>query len=145
MTGRREAMTKTLSKTWPTDAIGIAAMVAGLALLVAVAASGDAIGRSVTALIGGGFALGALGCGLKQAVARRRDLPGILRAASARGYAAAPAVLAAMPPIADATASEFDEIRQPAFAPVRSLTEAHVERELAERRRQERRATLTRA
>ena len=41
--------------------------------------------------------------------------------------------------------SEFDEIEHPAFVPVMSLTEAHVERELAERRRQEQRAARTRA
>ncbi|HEV3241435.1 MAG TPA: hypothetical protein VG429_13645 [Casimicrobiaceae bacterium] len=138
-------MMKTLSKTWLPDAIGICAALAGLALLVAVAATGDAIGRSVTTLIGGGFVFGVLGCGLKQAVARRRELPAVLRAAYPASYAAAPAALVAMPPMADATASEFDEIEHPAFAPVMSLTEAHVERELAERRRQEQRAARTRA
>jgi hypothetical protein len=138
-------MMKTLSKTWLPDAIGLCAAVAGLALLVAVAAAGDAIGRSVTALIGGGFVFGALGWGLKLAVTRRRDVPAALRAASPASYAAAPAALVAMPPMADATASEFDEIKDPAFAPVMSLTEAHVQRELAERRRQERRDKRTRA
>ncbi len=137
---------KTLSKIRLLDAMGVCAAAGGLALLVAVAAAGDSIGRSVTAMIGGGFAFGMLGLGLKLAVARRRGVPEALHAASSASFAAAPAGLfVAMPPMADATASEFDEIRKPAFAPVVSLTEAQVERELAERRRQAQRATRTRA
>jgi hypothetical protein len=141
MTGTREGTMKTLSQNWLIGAIGACAVVAGIALLVVVAASGDAIGRSVGTLIGGGFALGVLGCGLKEALARR-DLH---RLAPSASYAALPASIVAMPPTADATASEFDEIAQPAFAPVMSLTEAQVERQLAERRRQERSIALNRA
>jgi hypothetical protein len=131
---------KTLLRNRLIGVIGACGVIAGVALLLTVAASGDAIGRSVGALIGGGFAFGVLGCGVKQALARR----GGYQLAASVGYAA-PATIVAMPPATDATASEFDEIGRPAFAPVLSLTEAQVERQLAERRLQERNATLSRA
>ena len=136
----------TLSRNWLPGAIGACAVVAGLALLTAVVASGDALGNSVAAIIGGGFALGVLGCGLKEIAARRRGggyaMP---RAAAPASYAALPVTIVPLPAIADATASEFDEVARPAFAPVVSLTEAQVERQRAGKRAQERRATQTRA
>lgn len=126
------------SKNWVPDAIGICAIVAGLALFVAAAASADPIGLSVGALVGGGFAFGVLGCGLKEVVARRGDKS---RAGQRAGFAA----IVATPRFADATASEFDDGEHSSFAPVVSLTEAQVERQRAERQRQGQRATLTRA
>lgn len=132
----------TLSKNWLPNAIGVCAAAAGVALIVAVAASGDAIGRSVTALIGGGFAFGLLGSIAKGAVARRSAKLG---AATQRGYAPACATVIAMPPPADATASEYEGTEPPAFAPVLSLTEAQVQRQRGERQRQHRRTALTRA
>jgi hypothetical protein len=132
-----------LSKNWLPDAIGACALLAGLALLGVVSTSGDAIGQSVGALIGAGFLFGVLGCVGKEAVASR-DEPrrATLRAISQASDGPAPAF--AMPPVADATASEFDESEHVSFAPVVSLTEAQVERQ-RERQRQERRATLNRA
>jgi len=131
---------KTLSKNRVIDAIGVAAVTAGLVLLAAVVASADPIGLSVGALIGGGFAFGALGCGLKEAAARRARR----YATSAASYASRSAAIVTIRRVADATASEFDDREVPSFAPVTSLTEAQVERQRAEQRRQERRAELTR-
>lgn len=134
----------TLSRNRLFGAIGVCAVVAGIALLAAVVASGDAIGRSVGTLIGGGFAFGVLGCGLKEALARRRaEYDAASRAAE--NHAWTPAAIVAMPPVADATASEFDDVEQPAFAAVLSLTEAQVERQRAEQRRKARQSTRTRA
>src|SRR5271165_4207185 len=99
-----------LSKQWLPDVIGGCAGVAGLALLGVVAASGDAIGHSVVALIGGGFAFGVLGCIVKEIAARRNDeRRAALRAMSVPSYAPVSASIVSMPPPADATASEFDE------------------------------------
>lgn len=132
----------TLSKNWLPNAIGVCAAGAGVALVVAVAASGDTIGRSVTALIGGGFAFGLLGSIVKAAVARRSDRH---RVATQPGYAPASATVIAMPPPTDATASEYDSTEPPAFAPVLSLTEAQVQRQRTERQSQQRRTVVTRA
>jgi hypothetical protein len=133
------------SKQWIPDAMGACAGVAGLALLGVVAASGDAIGHSVVAIIGGGLAFGVLGCIWKEIVTRRSDLRrGALRTLSAPSYAAVSASIVSMPPFADATASEFDESKEASFASVVSLTEAQVERQ-RERQRQAHRATLNRA
>ena len=134
-----------LSKQWIPDLIGVCAGLAGLALLVAVAGSGDAIGHSVGALIGGGLAFGVLGCVWKETVTRRGDRgQAARRAISQPSHAPASASIVAMPPLADATASEFDETRQAAFAPVVSLTEAQVERQRG-RHSKDRRASLNRA
>jgi len=131
-----------LSKQRLPDLIGAGAGLVGLALLVVVAGSGDAIGHSVGALIGGGFAFGVLGCVWKQAVTRRADgHRAAVRAMSEPSYAAA---ILAMPPLADATASEFDERERTTFAPVVSLTEAQLDRQ-RERQIRDRRATLNRA
>jgi len=134
-----------LSKQWFPDAIGACAGVAGLALLGVVAASGDAIGQSVVAIIGGGFAFGVLGCVWKEIVARRSDgRRAALRTLSEPSYRMVSARIVNMPPLADATASEFDEREHASFAPVVSLTEAQVERQ-RERQRQAQRPTLNRA
>jgi hypothetical protein len=134
----------TPSKNWVPDAIGIGTAAAGLALLVAVVASAAPIGLSVGALIGGGFVFGVLGCGLKEAAARRSvKRPAAPRAALAASDAPASAAIVAMPRVA--TASKLDAGEHPSFVPVTSLTEAQVERQRAERRRQERRSALTRA
>jgi hypothetical protein len=142
----REGTMKTLSKNWVPDAIGIVAAAAGLALLVAVVASADPIGLGVGAMIGGGFAFGVLGCGLKQAAARRADKRRATpREASAVSDAPVSATIVAIPRFADATASEFDDVEHRSFAPVMSLTEAQAERQRAKRRREKDRAALTRA
>ena len=130
-----------LSRNWLPDAIGACALVAGLALLGVVLASGDAIGTSVGVLMGAGFVAGVLGCIGKQALtsfsAPRRAMP-------QAGRAPAQPALVAMPPVADATASEYDEPEQTSFAPVVSLTEAQVERQRG-RPRETRRVTPNRA
>jgi len=130
----------------------------GLAIVVALASgggsAGDAIeqilfagatlGRAVGEFTLLGFVLGALAFGLRRlAVAageRRRSeaRPPALSGATAMS-------LTAVPRLADATASEFDDQLQPSFAPVSSFTEAQVARERAARRREERRALPTRA
>ena len=134
-----------LSKNWLPDAIGACAVLAGLALLGVVVASGDAIGNSVGALIGAGSLFGVLGCVGKQALASRGEpRHAALHAPSQASDVPAPATIVVMPPVADATASEYNESEQASFAPVVSLTEAQVERQ-RERQRQWRRATLNRA
>ena len=134
-----------LSKQWLPDAIGVCAGLAGLALLGVVAASGDAIGHSVAAMIGGGFAFGVVGCVWKEIVAERAEQRrSALRMTSQPSHALVSASIVKMPPLADATASEFDESEQASFAPVVSLTEAQVERR-RERQRADGRATLNRA
>ena len=131
-----------LSRNWLPDAIGACALLAGLAMLGVVLASGDAIGTSVGALMGAGFLAGVLGCIGKQALtslnAPRHRMP-----QASRAPAQLPA-LVAMPPVADATASEYDEPEQTSFAPVVSLTEAQVERQRG-RPRETRRVTPNRA
>lgn len=134
-----------LSKNWLPDAIGACALLAGLALLGVVLASGDAIGHSVGGLIGTGFLFGVLGCVGKQALASRSEgRRAAERALSQASPAPALGSLVVMPPVADATASEFDASEQASFAPVVSLTEAQVERQRG-RQGQQRRATLNRA
>jgi hypothetical protein len=133
-----------LSKQWLPDAIGACAGLAGLALLGVVAASGDAIGHSVVALIGGGFVFGVLGCVAKEIVAVRAEQRRGARSVTSQPGHALLASIVKMPPLADATASEFNESVQASFAPIVSLTEAQVERQ-RERQRAKRRATLNRA
>ena len=129
-----------LAKHLMHDAIGVCTGIAGLALLVAIVAAGDAIGLGVGAMIGGSCAFGVLACGLKETVARRSDR----RSAEAPlpSHAPAPAVLP-RPHFVDATASDFDAARQPGFALVTSLTEAQVLRHRAKREREARHAKLT--
>lgn len=131
-----------LSKQRLPDVIGACAGLVGLALLVVVATSGDPIGHGVAAIVGGGFAFGVLGCAWKEVTTRRADRRhAAVRAMSEPSYAAA---ILAMPPLADATASEFDESAQRTFAPVVSLTEAQFARQ-RERQVRDRRATLNSA
>lgn len=138
-------MTK-LSRNWVPDAIAVCAALAGLALVAAVAASGDAIGRSVVAIIGGGLAFGLLGLGVNEVVLRRRGRYFSVPSAGVPARnAPAPVALGVPPSFVDATASEFDEGAPAAFAPVVSLTEAQVARQRANERAQEHRATRTRA
>jgi hypothetical protein len=127
------------------DAIAACAGLAGLALLGVVAASGDAIGQSVVALIGGGFAFGVLGCVGKEIVtARAEQRRGTRGVTSQPSHALRWPATVKMPPLADATASGFSESEQASFAPIVSLTEAQVERQ-RERQRADRRTTLNRA
>ena len=134
-----------LEKDRMPQAIAVCAAVAGSVLVVAVGMSGNAIGNSVTALVGGSFALGLVGCLVKEALERKRG-----------GYAPLPyaamvdvrpvvaPVIIDMPRFADATASDY-EAGEPAFAPITSLTEVQVQRERAQRRQREREASQTRA
>lgn len=136
----------TLSRNWVPGAITVCAALAGLALFAAVAASGDAIGRSVVAIMGGGLAFGLLGCAVNEVVLRRRG--GYYSVPQVRvptRYAPTPVTIAVPPQFADATASELDEIAPAAFAPVVSLTEAQVARRRADERARDRRVTRTRA
>ncbi|HEX9278818.1 MAG TPA: hypothetical protein VGA51_20785 [Casimicrobiaceae bacterium] len=135
----------TATKHWTHDAIGACTGIAGLALLVAIVAAGDAIGLGVGAMIGGGCAFGVLACGLKETVARRSDRSSA-EAREALFSSDAPAsAIVPMPHFFDATASEFDAARQPGFAPVTSLTEIQVLRQRAARGREEHRARLASA
>lgn len=136
----------TLSRNWVPGAIAACAALAGIGLIAAVAASGDPMGRSVVAIIGGGLAFGLLGCGVSEVVLHRRgryfSVPPV--GVFAR-VAPAPVSIGVPPSFVDATASEFDEVAPAAFAPVVSLTEAQVARQRADERVQERRTTRTRA
>jgi len=132
-----------LAKHLMHDAIGVCTGIAGLALLVAIVAAGDAIGLGVGAMIGGSCVFGVLACGLKEAVERRSDrLSAEARAAALSSYGPA-SVIVPMPYFVDAMASDLDTARQAGFAPVTSLTEAQVMRQRALRDREERRARLT--
>jgi hypothetical protein len=139
----REGTMNTATKHWAHDAIGVCTGIAGLALLIASVAAGDAIGLGVGAVIGGGFAFGVLACGVKEGVARRGDRRRSAEAREARFPSYAPAsAIVPVPHFVDATASEFDATRQPCFTPVTSLTEVQVLRQRLAREREEHRATL---
>jgi hypothetical protein len=101
-------------------------------------------GRAIVEFIGVGFGLGLLAFGLSRVAAYRREsrrVPLGARLTSSR--AAKPIVLVAVPRVADATASEFDDIKRPSFAPVTSLTEAQVRLRRGHRQAQRRRAVPT--
>jgi hypothetical protein len=98
--------------------------------------AGATLGRTVVEFTALGVALGFVAFGLRLVVAHVVEAR---RAAPRTGAMAvdAPSIarVVTIPRLADATASEFDDGVQPAFAPVTSLTEAQVERERALRRR----------
>jgi len=125
------------------DAIGVCTGIAGLALLVAIVAAGDAIGLGVGAMIGGSCAFGVLACGLKEAVARRGDRRSAEALEAPLSSYGPASVIVLLPRFVDATASDSDAARQPGFAPVTSLTEAQVLRQRAMRDREKRSARLT--
>ena len=130
------------AKHWTHDAIGVCTGIAGVALLIATVAAGNPIGLGIGAVIGGGFAFGVLACGLKEAAARRSNRHRVeARVALAATYVPASAIVP-MPHFVDATASEFDAARQPAFAPVTSLTEVQILRQRTAREREERHTIL---
>ncbi|HXX85260.1 MAG TPA: hypothetical protein VEN29_14915 [Casimicrobiaceae bacterium] len=105
--------------------------------------SDGTLGRMVVEFIAAGFALGVLGVGVKLFAARFGERR---RAASQRTAVTVPAPTVAFEPAAaDATASEFDDVKQPGFAPIVSLTEAQVRRQRIERDRERKRATLNSA
>ncbi|TMH29261.1 MAG: hypothetical protein E6H66_20230 [Betaproteobacteria bacterium] len=99
------------------------------------------LGAALIEFVAAGAALGALGFVLKLVAARLSK-----RGRASSRPASAPAsdrdVVVALPAAADATASEFDDVRRPVFAPVISLTEAQVQRQRAARTRERRSATL---
>ena len=134
---------KALAKHWAHDAIGVCTGIAGLALLIAIVSTGDAIGLGVGALIGGSCAFGVLACGLKQTVARRSHRRSAEASEAPLPSHAPPPAIFPSPHFVGATASDFDAARQPGFARVTSLTEAQVLRQRAMRDREKRRARLT--
>ena len=142
--GNGEVTMNSLTRNWPTLALGTCAMIAGLILLVAVGLSGSAMGRDVTGLIGGSLALGVLGCVVKEALQRRGEGSRAVRAPHVAAASASAAIIE-LPLLADATASTYEGNEAPAFAPVLSLTEAQLERQLAGRKREQTRAALNRA
>src|SRR5262249_21997700 len=106
--------------------------------------SDGTLGRAVVEFIAAGLVLGILGVGVKLFAARfgefrRAGLPGT----SVTVPAPAPTVIELA--AAYATASEFDDVKQPGFAPIVSLTEAQVQRQREKRERERRRATLSSA
>jgi hypothetical protein len=109
--------------------------------------TGANLGLAILEFIGVGFALGLIAFGVRQLAAGRSEKGRQRgRTIAVPEYAPLrPAVIAALPLAADATASEFDDVQQPVFAPVTSLTEAQVARERARRKRLEQRAASERA
>ena len=98
--------------------------------------AGASLGLAMVEFVALGFALGLLAFGVRQLAARvsaARRLE--MLAAEGPGRGAVVATIVSIPRLADATASEFDDASRPAFAPVTSLTEAQVERQRAQRRR----------
>lgn len=103
-------------------------------------------GRAIAEFIGVGFGLGLLAFGLSRVAAHRKESRRApLRGRLTSSRAAKPIVLVAVPRVADATASEFDDIKRPSFVPVTSLTEAQVRLRRGHRRAQQRRAVPTSA
>jgi hypothetical protein len=98
------------------------------------------LGQAVAEFTALGFILGLAAFGLRRLAAyvvATRRLSGIVE-----GITQPSATITPIPRLADATASEFDDSLQPTFASVTSLTEVQVERQRAQRRRDDRRATL---
>ena len=103
-------------------------------------------GRAIAEFVGVGFGLGLLVFGLSRVAAHHKESRRVLlreRLTSSR--AAKPIVLVTVPRVADATASEFDDIKRPAFVPLTSLTEAQVRLRRGHRQAQQRRAAPTSA
>ena len=101
------------------------------------------LGRAVTEFVAVGFGLGLVMFGAVRLAGHRRER----RAAAAHDAArlapsAATEVVVSFPRLADATASEFDDVPPRVPASITSLTEAQVERQRAERKRAERHAGL---
>lgn len=130
-----------LSENKLIDAIGVFTALAGAAVVAAIVVPADPLGRVIGALLGASLLLAVAALLVREALGRGQDLRrpalGMLRSETA-------ATVMPMPRLTDATASEFDNAVRPAFAPIVSLTEAHVERQRAARRR-EQRAALTKA
>ena len=103
------------------------------------------LGRAVVEFILAGMAFGGLGLAFKLGAARILERGRASVRATSLATASTQSVVVELPAPTDATASEFDEFRRPEFAPVISLTEAQVSRQRAERERDRRRATLSRA
>ena len=103
-------------------------------------------GQAIVEFLGVGFGLGLLAFGLSRVAAHRTESRRVLlreRLTSSR--AAKPTVLVTVPRVADATASEFDDVKRPSFVPVTSLTEARVRLRRGHREAQRRRAAPTSA
>lgn len=98
--------------------------------------AGTSLGLAVVEFVALGFALGLLAFGVRRLAIRisaARRLA--MRPAEDTVRGAVVATIVSIPRLADATASEFDDASRAAFAPVTSLTEAQVERQRAQRRR----------
>jgi hypothetical protein len=123
------------------DAVGVLTALAGAAVVAAIVVPADPLGRALGALLGASLVLGAVGALVREALGRgedrRRRVLRVLHVETA-------ASVMPMPRLADATASEFDDVVRLAFAPIVSFTEAQVERQRATKRRGQRSA-LTKA
>ncbi|HTR59074.1 MAG TPA: hypothetical protein VMM27_12930 [Casimicrobiaceae bacterium] len=97
--------------------------------------AGTSLGLAMVEFVALGFALGLLAFGVRRLAIRisaARRLA--IRPAEDPGRGAVVATIVSIPRLADATASEFDDVLRPVFAPVTSLTEAQVERQRTQRR-----------
>jgi len=101
------------------------------------------LGEAVVEFIALGALFGTLGLAVKLIAAHMSEYRRV--ALEQPASVAGQGVVVALPATADATASEFDDIRRPEFAPVISLIEAQVQRQRANRARDEQRANLNRA
>jgi hypothetical protein len=98
--------------------------------------AGTSLGLAVVEFVALGFALGLLAFGVRRLAIRISAVRRLaMRPAEDPVRGAVVATIVAIPRLADATASEFDDASRAAFAPVTSLTEAQVERQRAQRRR----------
>ena len=101
------------------------------------------LGRAVAEFVAIGFGLGLAMFGAVRLVGHQRERRAATpRDAAQLAPAAAAEVVVSFPRLADATASEFDDVPTRAPASITSLTEAQVERQRAERKRAERHAGL---
>jgi len=98
------------------------------------------LGRTVVEFIAAGFAMGALGVAVNLLAVRVREFRRAGRQRTSPGRSARVVTLEFA--AADAAASEFDDMEQPGFTPIVSLTEAQVHRQRTQRVAERRRATL---
>jgi hypothetical protein len=139
---RERATMNTATRHWTYVSIGVLTGVAGLVLLIAIVAAAGPVGRSVGAIIGGGFAFGLLACALKEALARR-SLQRFVRWRDTAVASAAATPVAATPIFVDAKADRSVAVERPSVATVTSLTEIQALRRRSARRRERARATRT--
>jgi len=101
------------------------------------------LGKAIVEFIALGALFGTLGLAVKLIAAHVSEYRRV--AVEQPASDAARGVVVALPVTADATASEFDDIKRPEFAPVISLIEAQVQRQRAGRVHSEQRTNASRA